>query len=115
MYFIEYYIDERGRQPVFEWQEGLDIRDESIIDAKIKKLGENGLMLLNTEMLDVIKGDDTDFYELKGGLNRQCRIAVYHDKRRNTFILLHGWKKKRRRDEQNIERARVILHRYLSA
>lgn len=114
MHFIEYYTDKKGRQPVVEWRDQLDIRNDHIIDNKIKKFMENGLKVLNTDMFDVIKGDDSDFYELKGGLNKQCRIAIYHDKRRNTFVLLHGWLKKKGRDEQNIERARTILHRYLS-
>jgi len=115
MWSIEYYKTALGRQPVFEWQKGLDKGNESEIDVKIKKLGEYGLKLLNTNMLKVIAGADPDFYELRGGRRSQCRIAIYYDRRRSTFVLLYGWLKKRKRDKLNIERARHLLHSYLSA
>ncbi len=112
MWPVEYYTTARGRQPVAEWRDGLDKQNKAKIDARIQKLREYGLTLLGTDILERISGSDPDFYELKGG---QCRIATYHDKRGKTFVLLHGFLKKRRREREHIERARHLLHEYLSA
>ena len=109
---VDYYTTRGDRQPVAEWRDGLDRRFRVVIDAKIQKLGEYGLELLSTEMLKIISGDDSDFYELRGG---QCRIATYYDRPRATFVLLHGWLKKKRRQKQDIKQARRLLHEYLSA
>ena len=112
MWAVEYYTTRGGRQPVAEWLDGLDKRFRAVIDAKIQKLGEYGVELLSTEMMATIWGDDSDFYELRGG---QCRIATYYDRSRATFVLLHGWLKKKRQQKQDIEQARRLLRECQSA
>jgi len=112
MWLVEYYTAENGRQPVAEWRDGLDKNNKAKIAAKIQKLGECGLQLLGTTMLERISGDDHDLYELIGG---QCRIAIYYDRRRDTFVLLHGFLKKGRTEPRQIETARRRLRSYLSA
>ena len=108
---VEYYTRSNGRQPVAEWRDGLDKGSRANIDVKRDYLGRYGLELLGTEMLKSIFGDDQDFYELRG---RQCRIAVYYDRGRNTFVLLHGFRKRRQQETREIEQARRLLHEYLS-
>lgn len=112
MWLVEYYTAENGRQPVAEWRDGLDKKNKAKIAAKIQKLGEHGLKLLGTKMLERISGDDPDLYELVGG---QCRIANYYDRWDGKFVLLHGFLKKGRTEPRHIEQARCLLHRYLSA
>jgi mRNA-degrading endonuclease RelE of RelBE toxin-antitoxin system len=111
MWFIEYYTRRDARQPAVEWLDSLDKRHTAVINAKIQKLSEYGLELLSTEMLKTISGDDKDFYELRGG---RCRIATYYDRPRNTFVLLHGWLKKKPSQKKDIEQSRRLLYEYLS-
>ena len=110
MWTVEYYIRRGGRQPVAEWRDALDKNFRVTIDAKIQKLREYGLEL-PAKMLTTILGADKDFYELRGG---QCRVAVYYDRRRATFVLLYGWLKKKRWQNRDIEQARRLLYEYLS-
>ncbi|MDO8635799.1 MAG: type II toxin-antitoxin system RelE/ParE family toxin [Dehalococcoidia bacterium] len=111
MYVIEYYTRRNGYQPVIEWLANLSIEHRSVIINKIKKLSDYGLLLLGTEALKAISGDDKDLYEIRGG---QCRVATYYDRQRSTFVLLHAWLKKKPKHEQDIEQARHILHEYLA-
>lgn len=110
MWTVSYYRRKRGDQPVAEWLDGLDINSRAVSLAKIEKLSEYGLELLATDMLTTISGDDSDFYELRGG---QCRIGTYYDRRRATFVLLHGWLKKKPLERREIKQARHLLHEYL--
>ena len=108
---VEYYTRSNGRQPVAEWRDGLNSRVKAVIDAKVDHLARYGTELLRTDMLKTISGSD-DFYELRGG---QCRIALCCDRPRDTFVLLHGFLKKKRVESGEIEQARRLLHEYLSA
>lgn len=113
MWQVEYYTRRGGRQPVVGWLDDLghsDIQSRTVISDKITNLSEYGLELLGTEMLKVIVGNDKDFYELRGG---KCRIGTYFDRLRNTFVLLHGWRKKAQRENREIEQARSFLREYL--
>ncbi len=58
-----------------------------------------------------IKNRDKDFYELIGG---RCRIALYCEVTSNSFILLHGFTKKRQRESREIDTARYRLREYKS-
>ena len=78
---------------------------------KIVRLQQNGFMLLKTSMMKAIKGYGSDFYELKYG---NYRIALYHETASNAFVLLHGFKKERRRESREIEMAYSRLHDYQS-
>jgi len=62
-------------------------------------------------MMKRIQNRDKDFYELIGG---RCRIALYHEVISITFILLHGFIKKRQRETREIDIARSRLHEYQS-
>lgn len=84
MYTIEYYIRGNGRQPVVDWRDALNSKLRKVIDGKLLKLGQYGLQLIGTDIVKRIAGDDTDFFELRGG---QCRIATYYNRQHNKFIL----------------------------
>ena len=111
MYYIDYYTELSGRQPVAEWFDGLDKNISAHMQDKVVRLQQNGLMLLNTSMMKPIKGYGSDFYELKYS---NYRIALYHDTARDIFILLHGFKKERRREPIEIRTACSRLREYQS-
>ena len=106
---IDYYAEPNGHQPVAEWLDSLDNKTSAYIQDKIVRLQQNGLKLLNTNMMRVIKGYSSDFYEIKYS---NYRITLYHEVTSNTFILLHGFKKERRRESREIETAYSRLHEY---
>jgi len=108
---IDYYAEPSGRQPVAEWLDGLDKNTSAYMQDKIVRLQQNGLMLLNTNMMKPIKGYGSDFYELKYS---NYRIALYHEIASNTCILLHGFKKERRRESREIKTAYSRLREYKS-
>ena len=111
MWQIDYYIEPSGRQPVAEWLDGLDKNTNAHLQDKIVRLQQNGLILLNTSMMKPIKGYGSDFYELKYS---KYRIALYHETASNTFVLIHGFKKERRRESREIETAYSRLREYQS-
>ncbi len=114
MWSVEYYTTARGRQPVAEWLDGPELDRDNNADMrnKIERLRESGFDLLIPRMLRKLSGVDPPLYELRGN---RYRIATYYDRRRGTFVLLHGFKKERRRERQHIETARRRLRSYLSA
>lgn len=90
MWQVEYYTKNGGRQPARDWLEGLEKWAKAAVKAKVEKLRQYGLELLNTEMLKPLGGDDADFYGIRAGKHR---MATYFDRRRGTFVLLHGFRK----------------------
>ena len=94
-----------------EWLDELEKNISAHMQDKIVRLQQNGLMLLNTSMMKAIKGYGGDFYEMKYS---SYRIAVYHETTSNTFVLLHGFKKERRRESREIETAYSRLREYKS-
>lgn len=108
MFDVIYYEKANGERPARDWLDGLDAKHKATAFAKIAKLRENGLLLLKTNML--VRLADSELYELKGG---QCRIAVYHDRDRDLFVLLHGWVKKKRTHPADIKIAESYLSEYL--
>ena len=111
MWFIDYYTEPGGRQPVAEWLDGLDRNARAVIMDKVGQLEEHGLTLLRANMMKRIQNKDSDFYELIGG---RCRIALYYEVISDSFILLHGFIKKRQRETREIDIARSRLHEYQS-
>ena len=111
MYHIDYYTEPNGRQPVAEWLDELNKNISAYMQDKVVRLQQNGLKLLNTNMMASIKGYGGDFYELKYS---NYRIALYHETASDTFILLHGFKKERRRESREIEIAYSRLCEYQS-
>jgi phage-related protein len=111
MWRIEYYSEPSGRKPVAEWLDDLDKKTREYLRDKVVRLQQHGLTLLNTSMMRPIKGYGSDFYEIKYS---KYRIALYYEKTSNTFILLHGFKKERLRETQEIETAYSRLYEYQS-
>jgi len=111
MWYIEYYIEHTGRQPVAEWLDDLDKGISAHMYDKIVRLQENGLILIDTSMMKPLKGYGENFYEL---IFSGYRIALYNDKITSKFILLHGFKKKRMRESREIETAYARLLDYQS-
>ena len=108
---IEYYAEPSGRQPVAEWLDSLDRKTREYIRDKIVRLQQHGLMLLNTNMMRPIKGYVSNFYEIKYS---KYRVTLYHETSNDNFILLHGFKKERKRESKEIEIACSRLHEYQS-
>ena len=109
MWHIDYYTEPSGRQPVAEWLDNLDKNVSAHMQDKVVRLQQNGLKLLNTSMMAPIKGYGGDFYELKYS---NYRIALYHQTASDTFILLHGFKKERKREAREIQTAYSRLREY---
>ena len=109
MWYIEYYAGSSGREPIAEWLDSLDKRTSAYIHDKIIRLQQNGLALLNTNMRKSIKGYGSNYYEIKYD---NYRIALYHETESDTFILLHGFKKERKRESREIEIAYSRLREY---
>jgi len=60
-------------------------------------------------MMRPLIGYGSDFYEIK---YNKYRIALYHETTSNKFVLLHGFKKERRRESREIETAYSRLREY---
>ena len=110
MYAYDYYTTANGEQPLRAWLNSLQMKEWAVISAKIEKLGQEGLKLLQTNMMKTIENYHPVFYELIGG---QIRVGVYFDQDRNLFILLHGWRKHKQRQPQDVQRAYLNLMEYL--
>lgn len=111
MFRIIYYQRKNGREPAREWIRAQDGSIRPDINARIADLSENGLGLLGTKSLSIIEGDDNGFYELR---NRTLnwRLGIYHDLKRDAFVLLHGWRHTKKLQSE-ILKAREFLHDYL--
>ena len=113
MYRIEYYQNKRGEQPLSKWLNNIfksDAAGAARIDAQIQKLREHGLKLINTNMMKPIIGTDSHFYELRPG---PYRIIFFYDVAQSKFILLHGFRKTKQRQDKEIAHARLNLQKYL--
>ncbi len=112
MWHIDYYTELSGHRPVAEWLDSLDKKTREHMRDKVVRLQQHGLTtLLDTSMMRPLKGYGSDFYEIKYS---KYRIALYHEMASNTFILLHGFKKERRREAREIETAYSRLREYQS-
>jgi len=109
MWRIDYYTEPSGHKPIAEWLDDLEKNISVHIQDKVVRLQQNGLMLLNTSMMKPIKGYGGNFYELIYG---NYRITLYHETASDTFILLHGFKKERKRERREIETAYSRLREY---
>ncbi|MFA5186783.1 MAG: hypothetical protein WC551_09925 [Patescibacteria group bacterium] len=107
-WIVKHYVAADGTAPARQWINSLTDRTlQMTLRSKIEKLSEHGLLLLQTNSMERIDGDDADLYELKAG---QGRIVLYFDRRRDTFVLLNAFLKKRRKQRDKIEEARRFLH-----
>ena len=117
---IEYYRRTTGREPARDWVNSkinASIRP-SFYDRQSQLETENIQDLLDRNVLELIKGKGRKtppihgFYELKHKTYK-WRMAVYHDQKRNTFILLHGWRKESHNQDAEIDKARTLLLEYM--
>ena len=109
MYVVDYYTKPNGQTPAVAWIDSLNIREQARILAKVTKLKEEGLKLLQTNMMKPVVGR-SNLYELRGG---QCRIILYHEVTSDRFLLLHGFLKKRQRETREILTACNLLDEYI--
>ena len=101
MFLIEYYTEDDA-QPVAAWLDSLPPRDKKKMEARIQALSEHGLLLLDTRMLKALRGNASGLYELScDGL----RIVLCYEKSRESFVLLHGFRKQRQRERDHIDTA----------
>ncbi|MGB5925294.1 MAG: type II toxin-antitoxin system RelE/ParE family toxin [Dehalococcoidia bacterium] len=110
MYTVDYYTRPNGQTPALEWIDSLNIHEQARILAKVDKLREEGLKLLQTNMMKPVVGRP-NLYELRGG---QCRMILYHEATSDKFVLLHGFLKKRQRETREILTACNLLDEYVS-
>ena len=113
MYPVKFYRDKRGKEPVAKWLDEVfksDAAGASKIDDRIQKLRKYGLELLATNIMKRLSVADSHLYELIPGA---YRVIVYHDTKQSKFILLHGFRKKRQRQDKDIDRAKLRLKDYL--
>ena len=112
MYRCIYYTRPNGRQPAVKFRDKQPTSTKADIDAKVRKLRDNGVdKLIKTEMVDWLGYND--LYELR---NRRpgWRIAFYFDRKIDTFVLLCGFKKQKDLQPSDINKARNYLDEYLS-
>lgn len=84
-----------------------DLKALGIIDRIVGNLIQEGLALLNTNMMDNI---EDDIYELRAG---NYRVFCYYDRHSNLFLLLHGFRKRTQRTPGGqIARARSLIRQY---
>lgn len=112
-YQVDYYERPNGDKPARGWLVGLESNNRQLaklVKAKLKKLQEEGLILLRTGMLKHIQGRRA-LYEIVAG---QARVCIYDDTESNTFIVLDGFLKKKQRERQQIQRCCDLLDEYLA-
>ncbi len=111
IYKVIAYERPDGKQPARDWIVAQDNSIKPNIHRKLDDLRRNGPDILKTKSMDVIAGPDNGFYELRNSA-LGWRIAVYHNLKYQTFILLHGWHKDNNY-EREIQKSRELLHEYL--
>jgi putative component of toxin-antitoxin plasmid stabilization module len=118
MWQVDYYTRPNGHKPAKEWIEAQDNSIRPSIDARIEKLKMEGLLLLDNGMLEPIRERPggrivPNFYELRH-IGKKWRIATYHNRKRDIFVLISGWRKSRQIQEPDVQRALTLLNEYLS-
>jgi hypothetical protein len=116
MWRVDYYTKSNGRQPAKDWIESQDNSIRPSIDARIDMLKREGPQLPETMLVLITprgKGEKfiPGFYELKHR-GKKWRIATYHDRGKNKFVLLCGWRKSQDIQEWDIDKARKLLDEY---
>jgi hypothetical protein len=109
LFIVDYYTRPNGQKPAFAWIDSLNTHAQAVILAKVDKLTEEGLKLLQTAMMKRVEGR-SNLYELRGG---RCRIIIYHEVASDTFLLLHGFLKSRQRETREISTACKLLDEYI--
>lgn len=115
---VEYYVRRNGSTPATEWIEAQDNSIKPSIYARIQMLVTHGLLLAQNQILKPMRERPggkivPDYYELRH-VGTKWRLATYHDRNRNTFVLMCGWRKVRAIQESDVQRALTLLKEYLS-
>lgn len=112
MYAVELYTTKTGKVPLRKFIDDIQKKYGPTELAKIKTfvvLLQNHGMLINNYHHNAIRQIDGDLYELRPGSNRI--FFFYFDD--ETFVLLHGFRKKQRQTPKNeIETAKSRMEDY---
>jgi len=112
---VIYYTRPNKRQPAKEWIDAQDSTIQNSIDVMREKLErEDPDLLIDNGMLVRIREKPggkiiPGFYELK---KYRWRIAVYYDKRKNVFVMMSGWLKKKNVQQDDVNKAISFLREY---
>ena len=114
-----YYTKPNERQLAREWIE--DRKNSTIkasIDARLTKLSQEGLALLEGKILVPIQETPngrivTDYYELRH-VGKKWRLAVYYERAKDVFVIIWGWRKDQKVQERDVAKALNLLDEYLS-
>ena len=117
MHHCTYYTRPNGRKPAKEWIEAQDIRIQASIDDMKDKLQREDIdILVANRMLVPIREKPggrivPGFYELT---KHDWRVAVYYDKKRDLFVMMCGWLKKKDLQKSDVDKAIKLLQEYLA-
>ena len=111
MYEVTPFVRDNRRCPYNDLREVVkgsgNKKGLGIIDAVVQALRENGLDLLDTNMMDHI---EDQIFELRPG---GYRVLCFYDQAVETFVLLNGFRKETRRTpESEKEEARMLVIEY---
>jgi phage-related protein len=112
MYRVTPFTDENGDCAFNEFYaalKGCGVKNaQPRVKVYLQKLAEEGLNLLNTEMMDRI---EDSIYELRPG---PFRILCYLDNQAESFILLNGFRKQTAKTPESAKaQARELAKAYL--
>ena len=118
MWDVIYYTRPNGRQPARDWVESQDNSIRPSIDVRIQRLRDEGLLLIENKMLVPIRERPggrivPNFYELRH-ISKKWRIATYHDRKKDIFVLISGWRKSQPIQQRYVDRALRSLEEYLA-
>jgi hypothetical protein len=118
MWKVEYYQRFNGREPAKDWKNEQDNSIKPSIDARVNMLRQEGLALIENKILEPIRESPggkliVNFYELRH-VGKKWRLSVYYDSRKDSFILISGWRKSQRIQQQDVDVAIRLLKEYLS-
>ena len=112
LYRVVYYVRPDGTSPVRDWIANQDNSIRPNIRAKIEWLRKNGPKVEGTKSFEHIPGPDNGLWELRNvGLG--WRIVTHHDLDEGRFVLLYGFRKKKKKVQRSdFAMARRLLHEY---
>ncbi len=113
MYQVLEFSTPNGSNPYQEFLQSVRRSGDRQASRNLRKatarLGDYGLSLLNSSMMDNIEGD---IYELRVG---PYRVFCFYDRQSDVFMLLNGFRKQTQRTpESQKARARALVTQYLA-
>jgi phage-related protein len=114
VYEVFAYRTPQGTCPYQEFQLSLrrsgDRQALRNLEKATQRLGDYGLTLLNSAMMDNI---EDDIYELRVG---PYRVFCFYDRQSGAFVLLNGFRKQTQRTpESQKARAIALVNQYLDS